>query len=202
MNDIFKIKLRDIQRFLMINIDSKDDCLLKDKLKSMVASKSVEKAKNILEYLKAHLDDDLKTSDNSGRRYGIYEHGSYFHMMMDDAINDILDDLEEQNNGAITDSKVQHKKQTFRDCLLVQDKDGLLERLHKYLDVDGRKGKDAAMVVKVCCDNGLMQKPDTSVIIKEFNVGSRQGFDSQWKIREHFEKNRLSVIENILKDFI
>lgn len=97
---------------------------------------------------------------------------------------------------------INKQKKSFKDCLLVQDKDGLLERLHKYLDVDGRKGKDAAMVIKVCCDNGLIQKPDTSVIIKEFNVGSKQGFDAQWRLRDNFEKERLSIIRGFLRDFI
>lgn len=91
---------------------------------------------------------------------------------------------------------------SFRDFILIQDKDGLLEKLHEYLDKDERKGKDAAMIINVCCKNGLLQKPNTHIIVKEFDVGSKQGFDARWKNPEKFEPEKLNAIKVFLSDFI
>lgn len=199
MDKILRTKLAEIQRFLMANTSNQNDGDLKAKLKSMVVDKGVEKTISILNYIKEHLDDDLKTCDNGGRRYGIYERGSYFHMIIGEIIDDILDDMEEQS------SKPQHKAQkSFVSYLLIEgnDKDLLLSRMHEYLDPGSRRGKDAAMLIKVCCDEGLMTKPDTSLIVKEFNIGTRQGFDNQWQKREYFEKDKLEGIKNFFKDFM
>ena len=84
---------------------------------------------------------------------------------------------------------------SFEDNLLVEDKGGLLASLHKL--IDGRKGKSVAIVIKVCCDYGIMMaKPTYTQVKKEFgDIGVKSGYDAYMvdgKIKED-EKKPVSV---------
>ena len=84
---------------------------------------------------------------------------------------------------------------SFEDNLLVEDKGGLLASLHKL--IDGRKGKFVAIVMKVCCDYGIMMaKPTYTQVKKEFgDIGVKSGYDAYMvdgKIKED-EKKPVSV---------
>ena len=84
---------------------------------------------------------------------------------------------------------------SFEDNLLVDDKGELLALLHKL--IDGRKGKFVAIVIKVCCDYGIMMaKPTYTQVKKEFgDIGDKSGYNAYMtdgKIKED-EKKPVSV---------
>lgn len=56
----------------------------------------------------------------------------------------------------------------FEDNLSVEDKGGLLALLHKL--IDGRKGKYVAIVIKVCCDYGIMVRPTYTQVKKNLGI--------------------------------
>lgn len=79
---------------------------------------------------------------------------------------------------------------SFEDNLLVDDKGELLALLHKL--IDGRKGKFVAIVIKVCCDCGIMVKPTYTQVKKEFgDIGDKSGYNAYMndgKVKEDEKK--------------
>lgn len=67
------------------------------------------------------------------------------------------------------------KDESFADCLLVENKSGLLSVLHTL--IDGQRGKYVAMVLKICIEEALMKKPTYSQVKNEFgDIGDRFGY--------------------------
>ena len=66
-------------------------------------------------------------------------------------------------------------KETLKDRM-VDDADG--RKLEKVREVmNGKKGKDAALIVLACMKKGWMQKPTFTQVEKEFgDIGTQQGF--------------------------
>ena len=66
-------------------------------------------------------------------------------------------------------------KKTFRDCILIDDKDEILEVLHRL--IDGKIGKFVAEVLCWSNDNGLITIPSYNIIKSEFgNIGDSSTF--------------------------
>ena len=73
----------------------------------------------------------------------------------------------------------------------MEDKGRLLALLHKL--IDGRKGKSVAIVIKVCCDYGIMMaKPTYTQVKKEFgDIGDKSGYNTymaDFKLKEDEKK--------------
>ncbi len=70
----------------------------------------------------------------------------------------------------------------FRSCLLIQDdkKDELLKKLH--LLIDTKKGKPVALVIRLCVELGLMNKPTFGVLQAEFgDIGHHSNYDKYYR---------------------
>ena len=65
----------------------------------------------------------------------------------------------------------------FVDCVLVEDKEECVARLHKL--IDNKVGKTVAMVIKAAIETkGLMARPTSTMVVKEFgNIGSIGGYN-------------------------
>lgn len=64
----------------------------------------------------------------------------------------------------------------FESCILINDKEQLLEKLHKL--IDGKKGKFVANVIKVCCDVGIIVRPTYTQVRNEFgDIGDKSGYN-------------------------
>ena len=64
----------------------------------------------------------------------------------------------------------------FESCILIDDKEQLLQKLHKL--IDGKKGKFVANVIKVCCSVGIIVKPTYTQVRNEFgDIGAKSGYN-------------------------
>lgn len=72
------------------------------------------------------------------------------------------------------------QSKTIKDCILLQDeeqKDRLLSVLHLLLD--DKKGKMTALVILVCVDMGLIEKPSFGALKQEFHInGDKSGHNT------------------------
>ena len=89
----------------------------------------------------------------------------------------------------------------FRSCLLIQDdkKDELLKKLH--LLIDTKKGKPVALVIRLCVELGLMNKPTFGVLQAEFgDIGHHSNYDKYYRnypaaYEEHERQGMMSNLE-------
>jgi len=66
-------------------------------------------------------------------------------------------------------------KETLKDRM-INDADGSkLQKIHKVMN--GKKGKDAALIILACIKKGWMLKPTSTQVAEEFgDIGTQQGF--------------------------
>ena len=75
---------------------------------------------------------------------------------------------------------------TFSECLTERGKD-MIKALHKAMK--GKRGKEAALIITVAMENGLITKPAYSAVRNEFgDIGSRSGFNNYAYKLERFTK--------------
>lgn len=220
---ILRIKLGEIQRFIMFNHSNKNDMELKAKLKSMIEDKPKEKGITILGYIRNHIGDDILTTDNGGNRFGIYERGSFFYMILQDTIDDILDDIgcsdseaPELEGGPSVDSKEENKQpqqleqqqntkkrgrsaKPFSDCIAVKNKEGLLNMLHQVLDE--RKGKYVYLVINTLVYEGKIFKPTFAQLRNEFGDIGNDSLKSVFGNINSFEKGEIEGVKKMFAAF-
>lgn len=87
-------------------------------------------------------------------------------------------------------------KETLKDKM-VNDADGSkLQKLHAVMD--GKKGKDAALIVIACIKKGWMQKPTFTQVTEEFgDIGTQQGF-TKYLYENWFTKDEIEGAINSL----
>lgn len=91
------------------------------------------------------------------------------------------------------------QKETFKDMLNVQDKNGLLKRLHKIFE--NKKGKYIANVISVCVENGLMEQPTFVMVKDEFgDIGAKSGFNKYMALGLQWDEKK--PIEKALKGYL
>lgn len=91
------------------------------------------------------------------------------------------------------------QKKNIRDYILVKDKEGLLERLHKIFE--NQKGKFVANVIHVCVENGLMKKPSFEIMKEEFGcIGAKSGYNDYVSLPVPLLDKQ--GIEKILEDYL
>lgn len=87
----------------------------------------------------------------------------------------------------------------IKDYLIVKDKETLLKKMHEYLDVQGRKGKAAALLVSACMELGLTERIPYNAMKKEFSdIGNRPGYNNQ--LNKQFSDKEKQPIKEFLKD--
>lgn len=71
----------------------------------------------------------------------------------------------------------QHKRtRCFVDCVLVEDKEECVARLHEL--IDNKVGKAVAMVIKAAIETGLILKPTSTQVKEEFkDIGCVRGYN-------------------------
>lgn len=71
----------------------------------------------------------------------------------------------------------------FKDCLLDPDKEQHLKKIHSL--IDGRKGKDVALVIRASIQLGWIIKPTFLQVKNEFgNIGNKSGYNTQMSKRQ------------------
>ncbi len=71
----------------------------------------------------------------------------------------------------------------FKDCLLAPDKEQHLKKIHSL--IDGRKGKDVALVIKASIQLGWIRKPTFLQVKNEFgDIGNKSGYNTQMSKRQ------------------
>lgn len=96
-------------------------------------------------------------------------------------------------------------QRTIFDYMLLENqeqKQKLLETLHTL--IDGKKGKDIALVILVCINQGLMQKPTHIILTETFgDIGVKSGYNTAYsKGLENYLPQEINGIETKLKPFI
>lgn len=85
----------------------------------------------------------------------------------------IFPNVKSKVNSKVVDSK---QDLSFRDCIMIEDKDGLLGKLHKI--IGNKRGKAVAMAISFCVKNGIISKPTYTIIKNEFgDIGAKSGFN-------------------------
>lgn len=86
----------------------------------------------------------------------------------------------------------------FEACILIDDKELLLEKLHKL--IGGKKGKFVANVIKACCDVGIIAKPTYTQVKNEFgNIGAKSGYNKY--ISNQYNNEDINSIKKALDCF-
>ncbi len=79
--------------------------------------------------------------------------------------------------GEQSSRKRGRQKRPFSSCLLGDNKDEKLRKIHSL--IDGKIGKDAALIISCCIMKGWITKPTFPQVQEEFgNIGSKQGYNS------------------------
>lgn len=79
-------------------------------------------------------------------------------------------------------------KTTFKDKIIVENKDEVLNKLHSM--IDGKRGKNVALVIFASVEIGLILKPTYTEVKNEFgNVGAESGYNN------YFDKSKFSDSE-------
>lgn len=88
---------------------------------------------------------------------------------------------------------------TLQDKITATNKEELINKLH--LLIDGKSGKDVALVITACVLKGLMTKPTFKQVECEFgNIGNRSGFNKYMSKSTFFTDDELNGIKNQLPD--
>lgn len=87
-------------------------------------------------------------------------------------------------------------KETLKDKM-INDADGSkLQKIHKVMD--GKKGKDAVLIILACIKIGWMLKPTSKQVAEEFgDIGTQQGF-SKYLNENRFTKDEIEGAINSL----
>ena len=96
------------------------------------------------------------------------------------------------------------KSKSIKDVMLVQEeqKEPLATVLHGL--IDGKKGKDVALVILVCVQHGLMRKPEHGIMTETFgDIGAKSGYNSYFgKGLSAYRPEEIKGIETHLSSFI
>ena len=87
-------------------------------------------------------------------------------------------------------------RETLKDKM-INDADGSkLQKVHTVMN--GRKGKDAALIILACIKKGWMQKPTFKQLTDEFgDIGTQQGF-TKYLYEKRFTKDEIEGAINSL----
>lgn len=113
----------------------------------------------------------------------IWDRGSKCFALVSDAVHKLkkkyVCKMQPQHGSSDAAYKMQpQRKRTrcFVDCVLVEDKEECVARLHKL--IDNKVGKTVAMVIKAAIETGLILKPTSTQVKEEFkDIGCVSGYN-------------------------
>lgn len=89
-------------------------------------------------------------------------------------------------------------KGTLKDKMICEDVDKMLSKLHQLMN--GRKGKEAALIIKASIKAGIMTKPTFKQVSDEFgDIGNPSGYN-KYMGREIFSDMEIEAIMEKLKE--
>lgn len=84
---------------------------------------------------------------------------------------------------------------TFADRINGEGKADVLAKLHTF--IDGKKGKDVALIIRAAMAKGLITKPTFREVANEFgDIGNKAGYNSYMKYQ--FSEEELTSISSQL----
>lgn len=87
-------------------------------------------------------------------------------------------------------------KETLKEKMINDADGGKLQKIHTKMD--GKKGKDAALIILACIKKGWMLKPTYTQVKNEFgDIGSKSGYNTYLK-EQRFTKEELDGAINCL----
>lgn len=94
--------------------------------------------------------------------------------------------------------KASKSKKTFKDKVMAENKEEVLKKLH--LLIDGKRGKNVALVIVASVEMGLIQKPTYKEVKSEFgDIGAESGYNN-YLDRDKFTSVEYEGIKTRLSD--
>lgn len=94
--------------------------------------------------------------------------------------------------------KASKSKKTFKDKVMAENKEKVLKKLHSL--IDGKRGKNVALVIVASVEMGLIQKPTYKEVKSEFgDIGAESGYNN-YLDRDKFTSVEYEGIKTRLSD--
>lgn len=94
--------------------------------------------------------------------------------------------------------KASKSKKTFKDKVMAENKEEVLKKLHSL--IDGKRGKNVALVIVASVEMGLIQKPTYKEVKSEFgDIGAESGYNN-YLDRDKFTSVEYEGIKTRLSD--
>ncbi len=88
-------------------------------------------------------------------------------------------------------------RSTFRDKILHTNKDRILKELHEL--ISGRKGREVALIIRVCIKEGIITKPTFKQVENEFGyIGNVSGYNKYMADKYEFNNEEINGIKKRL----
>ena len=184
--------LKDVQEFIKANPNNGDvDILIQAMEKAIQDNYILDRdAIEVLDFVDRYKGGICVSEPYKGYEpkyefeMSIWDRGSKCFALVSDAVHKLkkkyVCKMQPQHGSSDAAYKMQpQRKRTrcFVDCVLVEDKEECVARLHKL--IDNKVGKTVAMVIKAAIETkGLMARPTSTMVVKEFgNIGSIGGYN-------------------------
>ena len=184
--------LKDVQEFIKANPNNGDvDILIQAMEKAIQDNYILDRdAIEVLDFVDRYKGGICVSEPYKGYEpkyefeMSIWDRGSKCFALVSDAVHKLkkkyVCKMQPQHGSSDAAYKMQpQRKRTrcFVDCVLVEDKEECVARLHEL--IDNKVGKTVAMVIKAAIETkGLMARPTSTMVVKEFgNIGSIGGYN-------------------------
>lgn len=178
-------KPEEMQQYFALMLSQMPKCSILNKYderleryKERFGRELAEQAENLIEWLTLELDGLMHQLLKVGKKYGLtnpYE---------EEWLNELRDTVGQTDTkpGAVENMKQKQKRkrgrptETLKDKM-VNDEDGSkLQTIHTIMQ--GKKGKDAVLVLLACVLKGWMDRPTYKQVVDEFGyIGSKTGYN-------------------------
>ena len=102
---------------------------------------------------------------------------------------------QQQRNNKPTRGRGRPRK-TLKDMMICEDADKMLSKLHQL--VNGRQGKDVALIITACIKAGIMTKPTFKYVADEFgDVGNQSGYNKNMRERPFSDIEIEAIIKRL-----
>lgn len=215
-----------VQEYIRLNVNSEDIDGLKQAIEKAMQDNYILESERIdvLEYLQRNVGVKLVESskqtygtltiwDKGGKCYSLVGQAAamlkkkYIYMQHKASVGAFCDDgVAVADSDAPTSKQPQQKKRgrqikPFVDCITIQDKQSLLDLLHKRLD--GKKGKDVYLVINVLVSKGiLMPSPTYTQLKREFGDIGNNSAKTKYKGLQPFPNDEIEGVKSIFEAFL
>ena len=198
--------LKDVQMFIHNNVNNGDVDVLMGAMEKAIRDNYIldSDAIEVLDFIDRNvggLCGDKPYKGNEPKcelETSIWDRGSKCFALVHDAVHKLqkkyANKMQPQQGGSDAASKMQPQQKDkkkrgrkvcpFLDCILIEDKMGLLKKLKERLT--GRKGKDVSLVIGVLVMFGVLSKPHYKQVCMEFgDIGSSSGYYKYLPVDRH-----------------